>query len=299
VITAALCGGLFAIALVVAWRALVPARPSLQTALASRRTERALVFAPSSMDGMLRARLADVTTRAIAAAGIDMESAVRSDLAVLARPFDRHVADKALAAIAGALLPWAWWTILATTVGVVMTPALPVVGSIALALGGFLLPDVVLRSEAERRRRDMRAAVGSLLDLVVISMAGGAGIEAALDEACSIGRSWPFAFVQNALDGARLRSEGPWDALADLGRVIGVDDLVELAATVSLAGTEGSRIRESLQAKAGAMRDRELAEEEARAQSATERMAVPTVMLMAGFILLVGYPAVRAVMTGL
>ena len=43
----------------------------------------------------------------------------------------------------------------------------------------------------------------------------------------------------------------------------------------------------------------ELAEAESEAQAATERMAIPTAMLLFGFVLLIGFPAVITVLGGL
>jgi hypothetical protein len=65
---------------------------------------------------------------------------------------------------------------------------------------------------------------------------------------------------------------------------------------VSLAGTEGAKVRESLTVKADSLRKHALAAAEAEAQSATERMTLPLVMLFFGFLVLVGFPAVVAVL---
>ena len=48
------------------------------------------------------------------------------------------------------------------------------------------------RSKASERRRNFRHALGSFLDLVVISLAGGGGVESALTDASEIGRGWAF-----------------------------------------------------------------------------------------------------------
>ena len=57
----------------------------------------------------------------------------------------------------------------------------------------FSLPDLGIHAEAGKRRADFRHALGSFLDLVVISLAGGAGVEGALSEAAAIGHGWSFA----------------------------------------------------------------------------------------------------------
>ena len=59
-------------------------------------------------------------------------------------------------------------------------------------------------------------------------------------------------------------------------------ELSELAASMSLAGTEGARVRESLGVKATSLRDHALAEAEAEAQATTEKMALPVVLLFLG-----------------
>ena len=51
-------------------------------------------------------------------------------------------------------------------------------------------------------------------------------------------------------------------------------------------------VRSSLAARAAALRSRQLAQVEALAQSASERMGVPTVALFLAFLVLIGYPAV-------
>ncbi len=297
-IAAALCGAGLGSALLVAWRALVPADPPLETAV--KRFRRLPAPVSSAAAGAAwKDSLGRRARAALAVLGIEVTAAVERDLAVLDRTAEHHLADKSVAAVAGLLLPLAWASIASVALGLALPASAVVLLAGGLAIGGFFLPDITLRTEAASKRRDFRLALGSFLDLVVVNLAGGAGVESALAGAADVGASWSFVYLRQALSSARLSGDSPWTALGQLGARIGADELVELAATVSLAGTEGSKVRESLVAKAGAMRDRELAEAEARAQSATERMALPTVMLMAGFIALVGYPAVRGVMTGL
>jgi tight adherence protein C len=72
-----------------------------------------------------------------------------------------------------------------------------------------------------------------------------------------------------------------------------------LAASIGLAGTEGARVRASLQARAVALRGRQLADAEAAAESATERMSLPVVTMATGFLLFIGYPAAHAVLVNL
>ena len=85
----------------------------------------------------------------------------------------------------------------------------PLWASLIFMVGGFVLPDLGIRADAARRRRDFRHALGSFLDLVVVALAGGGGVETALSDAASIGNSWAFAYLRRALDGARLARRDP------------------------------------------------------------------------------------------
>src|SRR3546814_16952080 len=85
----------------------------------------------------------------------------------------------------------------------------PLLGGLAMGLVFFFVPDLTLRSQAEVRRRDFRHALGSFLDLVVIGLAGGAGVESALADAASIGRGWAFAAPRTSLGVTPLHGEEP------------------------------------------------------------------------------------------
>lgn len=189
----------------------------------------------------------------------------------------------------------------------------PVVGLVALGLGvglpwgvpvGFSLiggPGAVaahvlaVHSEAAHRRESFTFALSAYLDLVVVSMAAGRGIEGALVTAARSGQGTVFDALRHALAAARVRGIAPWDGLDDLGERLGVDELRGLAASIRLAGTSGARIRESVAARARALRARGLADARAASESATEAMSVPVVLLVLGFIVLVGYPAVAQI----
>ncbi|MFZ9232032.1 MAG: hypothetical protein ACO25P_09460, partial [Ilumatobacteraceae bacterium] len=54
----------------------------------------------------------------------------------------------------------------------------------------------------------------------------------------------------------------------------------------------------SLVAKAESMRAKHLADIEARANAATERMGMPMVVLFLGFLVLLGYPAMQMISAG-
>lgn len=203
-----------------------------------------------------------------------------------------------ISASAGALGPPVLW--LLAEVGGVKLPLLTVVCLAMLTVPlSLCLPILELRAEATRRRRHFRAVLASCVDLVVLSLAGGIGIEGALIAATSVTSDWASARMARALLLARDTGDSPWTALGNVGVELGVPELTELSATLCLAGTEGARIRQSLSARAVSLRRHEQAEAESAANSMTERLFLPGAVLLLGFLLFVGYPAFSRILSGL
>jgi tight adherence protein C len=293
---ALLAGAGFGLGLLAIAVGLAPRQVSLADALASvTREPRAPLV--SLEEGGWAARLGRPAAGLLAGFGLPTQ-AMRSDLAILGRPADRQLAEQATAAVAGLLAVPAAAGLLAAG-GVIVPWQLPAAGAIALGAAGFAAPALAVRREAAARRAAIRHALAAFLDLAVIALAGGAGVEAALTYAGSAGTGWASAQIRGALQTARLTRRPPWETLGQLGRELAVGELGDLAASITLAGTEGAKVKASLAAKAAALRARQLADTETAAQAATERMSLPLVLLFAGFLLLIGYPAVVHIITGL
>jgi len=222
----------------------------------------------------------------------------RQDLRVIGRSPEEHVARHVLMLAVGLLWAPATFGLMALG-GVDVSFVLPVWVSLVFGLVALVIPTLAVRAEAADRRRSFRHALGCFLDLVAVRLAGGAGVDSALAGSAAAGDGWAFAEIRQALTEARLRGEPSWNGLAALGDAIGVTELQELAASAGLAGDEGARVRVSIAAKARSIRMRGLADAEGAAQSASERMSLPVVLLMTGFIVFLGYPAVAQVINGL
>jgi len=295
-VTAAVAlGAAFGLSLLVAARTLWPAPVPLATALRPPAHRHRLSRAGNGSNSRSVARTGAVLARLLPGG---LSRGGEPLLRLTGRTAAEHAGAKALLGLVGLLLAPAWAALVALGGVAVPVPA-SLAATTALAAGGWFLPEALLRADAAARRRDFLAALGSFLDLVVISLAGGAGVESAMTDAVGIGRGAAFGRLRDALEGTRLTGESPWTALSDLGDELDLPALRELAASASLAGTEGARVRASLAAKAAALRERQLADAESAASSATEAMAVPTVLLLTGFLILVGYPAIDTVLTGL
>lgn len=299
-ILALVCGAGCGAGLWLVVRGLYPPRLSLAEALAQLRRLPEPPPTVAETEGGFAARAGRPLAAALTRNGPSplVVGSVRRDLAVLGRSPERHLAEKVTLALLGLLLVPAVTALLALG-GTHLALVVPVWGSLVGMVAGFFVPDLGIRSDAARRRRDFRHALSSFLDLVVISLAGGGGVESALADAAGVGEGWAFDQLRRALDQARLARQAPWDALARLGADFGIDELSELAASVALAGTEGAKVRASLSAKAVSLRTHELAEAETADQAASERMSLPVVLLFAGFLFFLGYPAIERVLQSL
>lgn len=293
-ITAGIVAGLgIGLGLLVLVHGLRPTREPLAVALERLldppAPARGVVLSPRTQTGW-RGRLVGRLARGLGVAGVDLDR-LESDFSVVGRDVEEHLVDKVTAGLVATLLAPA--TVALMRAGDVPAPwSLAAVGAIVLGVSGFLLPDLLLRSQAAERRRSFRYALSSYLDLAHIVLAAGAGVETALSYAVDAGEGWAFAELRAALHRSRLTGESPWAAFQRLGEQLDIPELREVASSLNLAGSHGAKVRVSLEARAQALRSRDLTEMEGEAEAATERMAVPSVLLVVGFVIFVGFPAV-------
>lgn len=285
-----LAGGLIGMGLLVALRVAVqPPMPHLGRRLIE-------LYEPPPGDGAeaVRARWRSWALKAMRVGGPGLAT-LRRDLTVCDLTMERHAVVKLGFAVGGAVVPLAVATVWAAA-GITVPVAVIVLAMTVAAVAGFVVPDMVLARRAARRRRDFRYGLSLFLELVVIVLAGGGGVNTALYDAASAGTGWGFGALRRTLHTARLQRRSLWAALTELADQIGSVELRELTSSVELAGTSGARVRESLRAKAISVRDHELAESEAEALAASERMGGPMVGMFVGLILLIGYPAMVTVL---
>jgi tight adherence protein C len=198
---------------------------------------------------------------------------------------------------AGLVAPPMLWVI-AHVAGLPVSPVVPVLLTVFGVPAGACFPIVSLLDRARDRRVHFRIVLGSYVDLVVLGLAGGVGIEGALFAASQASEDWAAKRLQKALFKARDGGQSPWVALGQLGEDIALPELVGLSTTLELAGTEGARIRQSLSARAVSFRRHEQAEAESAANSMTERLFLPGALLLVGFLLFIGYPAFSRILGG-
>lgn len=221
-----------------------------------------------------------------------------ADLAVLERTDEVHLVERLkTAAFYGALPPLFWLIIVSITRVMVVSPAVLAAITVAGAASGWVITDLQVRSRAAIRRTEFDAALVTYLSLVSILLAGGAGVQQALHDGVAQGRGWSFAVLRRALTDARVRGVSPWEAFDEHGSYLGLDGLVDLAATMELAGTSGAHVRQTLTTKARAIQAHQLAAIEREATARTSAMVGPTGLMLVGFVVLIIFPAFQAVLS--
>lgn len=218
----------------------------------------------------------------------------RADLRIVGRTPEEQAARVAAFMLFPFLLG-PWIAFIGWITGVSFPPIVPGLVCLGGAALGVVLPFLVLKAEAEERRKSFAYALSGWCDVVVMNLASGRGVEQSMETAAAAGNGWPFAELRGALRAGYVRGEPPWEALAVLGEQLRINDLDELASTVQMAGEEGAAVRESVAAKAQTIRQRITADNEAEAASKTERMTLPSVLLAVGFLIFLAYPALAAI----
>ena len=169
---------------------------------------------------------------------------------------------------------------------------------IAILGGGtFYLPKIILNFLKSSRQKEIFLTLPDALDLLVVCVESGLGLDAALRKVTEEMKSHAkvlceeFSLANLQLQMGRPRRE----VLHDLGVRTGVDDVRSLAAILIQADRFGSSIASALRVQSDSMRTRrrQLAEEKAAATAV--KLIFPLVMFIfpAIFVVLVGPAAIQ------
>jgi Flp pilus assembly protein TadB len=297
-----LAGALVGLGVFLLIRALVPSKPDPVSAVAriDAMRQRQAAFAPAAEQVPLRG-----TEKLKHDLGIQLDEfyrrqgwnirSLRADLAMVDRSVEDFLATKVLLAAFGAVFAPLFFAGL-WAVGIHLAVALPVWLALLLGVVCFLLPDLEVKSLADKRRRDFRRVLGSYLDLVALNLTGGRGLPEALMTAAEVSDSWALRRIRNTLTDARVMGVSQWTALSRLGDELNIAELKDLGSALALVAEDGAKIRDSLSARAETMRHRELSEIEGQAGAKSQSMLVAQMLIAAGFMVFLMYPAIARVM---
>ena len=168
--------------------------------------------------------------------------------------------------------------------------------NIVLAFGGaglgYLLPNIVLARLEKRRQHRIRLSLPDALDLLVVSVEAGLGLDQAVQR---VGEELVFAHPELCeelrLINFELRAGKPrTEALHNLGERTGVDDVISLVAMLVQTDKFGTSIAKSLRVHSDTLRTKRRQRAEEAAAKTGVKMVFPLVLCI--------FPAIWVVTLG-
>ncbi|MFF1400687.1 hypothetical protein ACFVZD_44020 [Streptomyces sp. NPDC058287] len=215
----------------------------------------------------------------------------RKDLDLLGQNSEEFMLNKTLLVLFGLFAPSVFigaWTLLGISVPL-YTPG--IVGLVLAAVCWFV-PDLTLRRDAAKARAECAHGIAVYLELVALRLAAGIAIESTLEQAASVGRGWVFLRLQDALMRARVERTSQWAALKDLGELLDVPVLSDVADFVQMSSQEGASVYDTVRHRAASLRTEQLNAEAAAANADTEKMQAPLGVLCVLVLAAMAFPVV-------
>lgn len=180
-----------------------------------------------------------------------------------------------------------------TILGVLgMTSFAGLIATVWFAAMGYVAPSVFVGARIRRRQKEMQRALPDALDLLVVCVEAGLGLNQALVRVSEeIDRLSPTLSEQFALVNLEIRAGTPReDAFRNLGERTGLDDLKSLMSMLVQTDRFGTSIAQALRVQADTLRTK-------RRQRAEEAAAKTTIKLVFPLVLFI-FPAMFVVILG-
>jgi tight adherence protein C len=162
---------------------------------------------------------------------------------------------------------------------------------------GFYLPNIILWWIRRKRQEEIFLTLPDALDLMVVCVESGLGLDAALRKVCEEMKGHAKVICEElSLANFQLQMGRPRrEVLHDLGVRTGVDDVRSLAAILIQADRFGSSIAQALRVQSDSMRTRRKQIAEERAAKTAVQMIFPLVLFIFPgiFVVLVGPAAIQ------
>ena len=283
---AALAGAGFALGLMALLRGAFPGKPTLAERLAAFNEHELAAHVEE------RSALTDFAVTLLETVKGEEMDTLRSDLDVTGITVEDAAIERLRAGVAGVVFGFFGGSITGIVSGALG------LGIAALIAGvvGYHLPDMDLRKKAAARRLEFTRTLTAFITLLGSSISGGGGLSTALDDAAAMGQGWVFVHLRNTLDEAKLAGTSPWVALDLLGRHLRVTSLVELAGSLTLAGSSGARVTDTLAARAESARSKEIADIRSEAEAKSSTLGMPVGLMLLAWAVFMGYPAIMNIL---
>jgi tight adherence protein C len=178
-------------------------------------------------------------------------------------------------------------------------PRSSLLAGLAGAVLGYLLPSMALGRMAQRRQHRIRLSLPDALDLLVVSVEAGLGLDQAIQR---VGDELAFAHPELSgelrLINLELRAgKGRAEALRNLAERTGVDDLSSLAAMLIQTDKFGTSVARSLRVHSDTLRTKRRQRAEEAAAKTGVKMVFPLVICIfpAIWVVTIGPAAIKFV----
>ncbi len=162
------------------------------------------------------------------------------------------------------------------------------------AVTGYMLPFLTVFRKSRARVREMRNTLPDTLDLIVVCVEAGMGIDAALNRVGREQNSQNMALGEEIMLATQEMQAGSprKDALIRLAERVGIDEFRALVTFLTQTEEMGGSIARSLRVYAETMRDKRSQAAEEAARKTVIKLIFPLVffILPAIFIILLGPP---------
>ena len=179
--------------------------------------------------------------------------------------------------------------------GLYKTSDYPIVHFVVAIVAGFILPDMWVSRQIQNRQEVLRLALPDALDLLVICMEAGLGLDQALLYVSQELRlAHPELCEELDIVNAEMHvGKSRIDALRSLAKRTGVEDLQALVATLVQTDRFGTSVAQSLRVHSDELRTKRRQRAEEMAAKTTVKMVIPLVFFIfpALFVVILG-PAV-------
>lgn len=282
-VLATLCGALLALApvLVVAGRRRAPLRlADALDGLSGQAREEPVVVLPEGAG-----RLDRLGASLAARHPVLLGARTRRTLALQGRTPGDLLVEKAVLATGGLVVPL-MAQVAASMVGTRL-PVTPVGLSLLLAVLGWFVPDLRVRSRSRAVHQDAAEVVLVYIDLVTLGRLANQSASRALDEAARMSDHPVMTRIRTALERSRLEQRTPWAELERVAEELELPELSELVEVLRLDDL-GASLAGALRARVAEMRDAHLTREKLAAQAVTESLTIWMVVpvLVLGLVLI-------------
>ena len=228
---------------------------------------------------------------------LERKKALGQDAAMIGRSLEAHALAKLGGMTAAILLMVLVAIFMGVAVGVQVPVLLVVILCAVVALGGWWVPDSMMKTDAEKQRVAFQQTAEAWLELVAQLVTAGADTQAALTLASTYSEQPAFVAIRDALAESSARGEAPWDGIGRLAQERGLKFLEPFVAALELAGKTGAGAREAILSQVDAARSKSLSAADAKAASASEKMGGPLALIGGSFMILMGYPPLAGIMS--